>query len=133
MSGHHEDFHVGAIDSGSPISTLSGGNLQKVLFSRTIQVNVNIIVCTNPNWGNDVSTARLIQERLIELRNEGVAILLISTDIEELFFLADRITTMASGTLSEPIATQDISTDQLAALMTRSSNTSTDRSLGSII
>ena len=80
-----------------------------------------------------MSTARLSQERLIELRNEGVAILLISTDIEELFFLADRITTMASGTLSEPIATQDISTDQLAALMTRSSNTSTDRSLGSII
>tara|TARA_E500000331_G_scaffold103443_3_gene100217 strand:+ start:1870 stop:3399 length:1530 start_codon:yes stop_codon:yes gene_type:complete len=127
------DFHVGAIDSGSPISTLSGGNLQKVLFSRTIQGNVKIIVCTNPTWGIDVSTARLIQERLIELRNEGVAILLISTDIEELFFLADRITTMASGTLSEPIATQDISTDQLAALMTRSSNTSTDRSLGSII
>ena len=127
------DFHVGAIDIGSPISTLSGGNLQKVLFSRTIQGNVKIIVCTNPTWGIDVSTARLIQERLIELRNEGVAILLISTDIEELFFLADRITTMASGTLSEPIATQDISTDQLAALMTRSSNTSTDRSLGSII
>ncbi|MFZ1753747.1 MAG: ABC transporter ATP-binding protein, partial [Caldilineaceae bacterium] len=76
---------------------LSGGNLQKVILSREITANPRLIVAVQPTRGLDVGAVEAIQEHLLEQRRQGVAILLISEELEELLALSDRIAVLFDG------------------------------------
>ncbi|MCA1493260.1 ABC transporter ATP-binding protein [Ensifer sp. NBAIM29] len=86
---------------------LSGGNLQKFIVGREIMLSPKLLFVAQPTWGVDVGAASAIRRRLVALRNEGMAILVISEELEELFELCDSIQVLHHGTLSPPLETRD--------------------------
>ena len=80
--------------------TLSGGNLQKFVVGRELLQAPSVALVAQPTWGLDVRAAAAIRSSLLEMRSTGVAILLVSEDLDELFELSDRIAVIAGGRLS---------------------------------
>ena len=83
-----------------PIGTLSGGNIQKVILARELAVGAGFIVFSEPTWGLDVASSEFIYENILKLRKKGVAILLISSNLDEIMGLADRILVMYRGRIT---------------------------------
>ncbi len=80
--------------------SLSGGNLQKFIMGREILQQPKLLVVAQPTWGVDVGAAAFIRQALIDLRNGGSAVLVISEELDELFEICDRIAVIAKGRLS---------------------------------
>jgi simple sugar transport system ATP-binding protein len=95
-----EHFRVKCHGAGAAARSLSGGNLQKFIVGREIAQDPQVMIVAQPTWGVDIGAAALVRERLIELRNRGVALLVISEDLDELFAISDRIVVIAGGRLS---------------------------------
>lgn len=101
----------------SEAKSLSGGNLQKFIMGREIGQNPKVLICAHPTWGVDVGAALAIHQALLELRDQGAAILLISEDIDELFLLADRMAAVCNGHLSPLVKTEHTNIDQIGQWM----------------
>lgn len=101
----------------SEAKSLSGGNLQKFIMGREIGQNPSVLICAHPTWGVDVGAALAIHQALLELRDQGAAILLISEDIDELFLLADRMAAVCDGYLSPVVKTDATDIDQIGQWM----------------
>jgi len=88
-----------SIEGGSdtPIGTLSGGNIQKAILARELSSEANFIIFSEPTWGLDVASSEFVYNKILELRKQGVAILLISSNLDEIFALADTIIVMYKG------------------------------------
>lgn len=92
-----EEFDVRTQSLRTPIKALSGGNVQRVALARELTGDVALLVVSNPCFGLDFSAARAIRDRIIEARNSGVAVLLISEDLDEILELSDRVVVMSEG------------------------------------
>ncbi|MEM1046541.1 MAG: ABC transporter ATP-binding protein [Pseudomonadota bacterium] len=102
-----EQFDVRCGGPGSAAQSLSGGNLQKFIVGREIELEPRVLFVSQPTWGVDVGAAAAIRQKLVDLRDQGVAVLVISEDLEELFEIADRLHVLFRGRLSLPVrATQ---------------------------
>ncbi len=97
--------------------SLSGGNLQKFIVGREIMLAPKLLFVAQPTWGVDVGAASAIRRRLITLRNEGMAILVISEELEELFELCDSIQVLYHGTLSRPLVPRDTKPEDIGRYM----------------
>jgi ABC-type uncharacterized transport system ATPase subunit len=86
-----------------PLKMLSGGNMQKVVIGRELSRNPEVLICDQPTRGVDVGAIEFIHNKLIELRDAGKAILLVSADLSEVFNLADRIIVFYDGKISAHI------------------------------
>lgn len=84
------------VDAGS----LSGGNLQKFIVGRELRQRPKVLLAAQPTWGVDVGASASIRQTLLDLRDAGVAILVMSEELEELFEIADRLAVIAQGRLS---------------------------------
>lgn len=91
------EFDVRAPSMKAPVRILSGGNLQKLMLSREISEDTKVIIAVQPTWGLDVGAAEFVHERLIEARDRGAAVLLVSKDLQELRDLSDRIAVIFEG------------------------------------
>jgi ABC-type uncharacterized transport system ATPase subunit len=98
-------------------SSLSGGNLQKFIVGREVRLAPKVMVVAQPTWGVDVGAAQLIHQALIDLRDAGVAVLVISEELDELFTLCDRIAVMSEGTLSAASPTNTLTVDAIGVMM----------------
>jgi len=96
-----EEYDVQPPDPDADIATLSGGNAQKVAAARELQERPGVLVAVNPTRGLDVGSARFIHEQLLALRADGSAIVLISTELDEVLALADRVVALVEGRLLE--------------------------------
>ena len=92
-----EDYEVKVGQMEAPVAGLSGGNLQRLLVGRELDVNPVALVAAQPTRGLDVKGVAAIQQILVRQASEGVGILLISEDLEELFALSDRLLVMHEG------------------------------------
>ena len=101
----------------TPAGLMSGGNLQKLLVGREVAEDPKIIIAAYPVHGLDVGAINSIHKILLEERQKGKAILLISEDIDELFALSDRIAVLYSGKLSAPIPIEQATVDNIGLLM----------------
>jgi general nucleoside transport system ATP-binding protein len=99
-------------------SSLSGGNLQKFIVGREIELNPKVLIVVQPTWGVDVGAAAAIRQRLLDLAARGVAILIISEDLDELLEITDRIQVMFRGRLSPSIATRGADVNAIGLAMT---------------
>jgi rhamnose transport system ATP-binding protein len=88
---------VRASGYGAPVASLSGGNQQKVLFARMLLCRPNVLVADEPTRGVDVGARRAIYDLLVGLADEGVGVLPISSELEEVLGLAHRVLVMAAG------------------------------------
>ena len=97
--------------------SLSGGNLQKFIVGREIMLSPKLLFLAQPTWGVDIGAASAIRQRLIALRNQGMAVLVISEELEELFELCDMIQVLYHGTLSPPLVARDIRPEDIGRYM----------------
>ncbi len=91
-------FSVHPPSPDAPIGELSGGNVQRAILARELSSGqVSVLVAANPVFGLDFKAVDFIHERLLQTRNQGVAVLLLSEDLDELLELADRVLVMSGG------------------------------------
>jgi simple sugar transport system ATP-binding protein len=90
-------FRIRAPSPAAPIGQLSGGNVQRAVLARELTGDVAVLVAANPCFGLDFGAVADIRSRLMDARNKGTAVLLISADLEEIFELSDRIVVMSEG------------------------------------
>ncbi len=81
-----------------PIGTLSGGNIQKVILSREIERFQDYIVFSEPTWGLDIASSQFVYKQMAALRDKGAAVILISSNLDEILTIADRIIVLYRGT-----------------------------------
>jgi simple sugar transport system ATP-binding protein len=112
-----ERFQVKCKSEQAAASSLSGGNLQKFIVGRETMLEPKVIVVAQPTWGVDIGASMLIRQALIDLRDRGVAVLVISEELDELFMISDRIAVMAQGRLSRAVPAAETSLEQIGAWM----------------
>ena len=86
-------------DVHDPITTLSGGNAQKVIVAREMSRELQVLVASQPTRGVDVGSIEFIYQQMVHERDRGTAVLLISSELDEIDALADRIAIMYRGRL----------------------------------
>lgn len=110
-------LHVTPCDPDVPLGSLSGGNQQKVLFARTLLQDPRLFVLCEPTRGVDVRTRREIYRLIQELRDKGAAILILTSDSEDLFAICDYVGVVESSGLSPLWSRDSLDVDQLAEVL----------------
>jgi ABC-type uncharacterized transport system ATPase subunit len=110
-------FDVKADGPGAVAQTLSGGNLQKFILGREIRQAPKLLLAAQPTWGVDVGAALEIRQDLIDLRDAGAAVLVVSEVLDELFSICDRIAVIARGRLSPAMPTRSTDAAHIGVLM----------------
>lgn len=95
-----EKFNVKCDGKDQPIRMLSGGNMQKVVAAREFTNNADLIIANQPTRGIDIGASMFLRNKLVELRDEGAAVLLISADLSEVMEVSDRLIVMSGGKIS---------------------------------
>jgi ABC-type uncharacterized transport system ATPase subunit len=98
-----DQFQIKTPSASEKVGSLSGGNQQKVVVSRNLDQTPDLLVCVNPTRGLDIRAADFVQRQILKARDEGAAVLLISTDLDELAILADRTQFISRGELREAL------------------------------
>jgi len=112
-----ERFDVRAASLDVNVKTLSGGNQQKLLVGRALIGDPRFVLAYQPTRGIDVGAAALVQSRLIEARNRGCAILLISFELDEILAIADRVLVMYRGKITGSFTGAEIDRGKIGRLM----------------
>ena len=111
------DYDIRPPVADIPASSLSGGNQQKVVLAREISLHPELLIAVNPTRGLDVNAARYVHENLLAQRNNKKSVLLISTELDEVLLLSDRLYVMSRGKLIEATAQRN-DIEALGLLMT---------------
>jgi len=112
-----ERFDIQATGPGAPAKSLSGGNQQKLIVGRELAKNPDIIVAAQPTRGLDIGSAQYIRDLLVEMRNNGRAILLVSANLDEVLALSDRIAIMYEGRFMTIALPADLDRETIGLLM----------------
>jgi ribose transport system ATP-binding protein len=111
-----ERLRIIASRASAPVSSLSGGNQQKVLIARLLNADADVLLIDEPGQGVDVAGKQEIIEILRETAKRGKAVLISSSESEELFALADRILVMRQGTIVGELLAYQTSEEEVVAL-----------------
>lgn len=112
-----DSIRVVVNDIKSPVETLSGGNLSKMVVGREILRNTELLIAVNPTAGLDVKTIHLVHSKLLEKMMMGTAILLISTEIEEIFALSDRVVVIYRGEIMGELSIEKAERNVIGLMM----------------
>ncbi|MGB8266979.1 MAG: ABC transporter ATP-binding protein [Candidatus Velthaea sp.] len=112
-----ERFDVRPPNPNAIVDGLSGGNQQKIVVGRALAGEPKLVVAYQPTRGIDIGAATLVQSRLIEARNAGAAVLLISFELDEIFAVADRVIVFFAGRVAGSFVRADLDRSRIGALM----------------
>jgi ABC-type uncharacterized transport system ATPase subunit len=112
-----EAFDIRTPSSLVAVKTLSGGNQQKVIVARELSRPIKLLVAAQPTRGLDVGSIEYIHSRLIEKRDQGVAVLLVSTELDEIMQLSDRIAVMYRGKILDIVPIEQATKESIGLLM----------------
>jgi len=118
-----ERFRIKVGGPAAYASTMSGGNKQKLVVGRELSRETPLVIAENPTWGVDIGAIELIHAELMRMRDNGHAVLLVSTELDEVLRLSDRVLVMYSGGLSEPIPAASADRNLIGRLMTSKTQT----------
>ncbi|NHZ79612.1 ATP-binding cassette domain-containing protein [Massilia sp. CCM 8695] len=110
-------FDVRPANPDLRIGLLSGGNQQKVVIAREVSAKPKLMLVGQPTRGVDIGTIESIHTQLLKMRDEGVAILLVSVELEEVRALADRIIVMSGGRITGELKIEEFDTTRIGLLM----------------
>jgi ABC-type uncharacterized transport system ATPase subunit len=116
-TGLIDRFDVRTPSALLPAATLSGGNQQKVIVARELSRKVKLLVANQPTRGLDVGSIEYIHRQIVEMRNRGLGVLLVSAELDEIMGLSDRIAVMFRGQIVEVIDAAEATREQLGLLM----------------
>ena len=112
-----DNFDVRTPSPLIPVGSLSGGNQQKVIVGREFSRPIKFLVAAQPTRGLDVGSIEYIHNRLLEKRDDGCAILLVSTELDEVMELSDRIAVMFEGKIIAVVDAKGATKEQIGLLM----------------
>jgi len=113
-----EQYDVRTPSIEVPLSNLSGGNQQKVIVAREFgRENVRLVVASQPTRGLDVGSIEYIHERIVEQRDQGAAVLIVSTELDEVMALSDRILVMYRGAVVAEVSPKETTAAQIGLYM----------------
>jgi general nucleoside transport system ATP-binding protein len=112
-----ETFDVRTPSIQTMAGKLSGGNMQKMILARELARQPRVLLAAQPTRGLDVSAIEFVHTQLVNQRNAGAAILLFSTELEEILTLSDRIAVMCSGEITGLVDNTDVDINQLGMMM----------------
>jgi simple sugar transport system ATP-binding protein len=115
-----ETFQIKVPNPEYKVATLSGGNMQKVVFARETEMSPDLLISAQPTRGVDIGAIEYIHSELLRLRNEGRAILLISAELSEIRALSDRIIVIYEGEIVGEFKTSEITDREIGLYMTGS-------------
>ena len=110
-------FNVKAPGPDAAARSLSGGNLQKYIVGREILQGPRVMIAAQPTWGVDVGASAQIRQALIDLRDEGVAVLVVSEELDELTEICDRLCVIARGRLSPATPVRETNAESVGLMM----------------
>jgi len=110
-------FNIQATGPTAPAKSLSGGNQQKLIVGRELAKDPDIIVASQPTRGLDIGAAQYIRNVLLEMRDKGRAILLVSADLDEVLALSDRVAIMYEGRFMTVAVPSELDREQIGLLM----------------
>ncbi len=121
-AGDHADEIVDAYDvrpgnTGAKAVSLSGGNQQKFIVGREFERDPKLMIATHPTRGVDIGSTEYIHDRIIEIRNEGTGVLLVSSKLDEVQGLSDRLAVMYEGELMAVVDPTEVDEESLGLLM----------------
>lgn len=114
-----EKFDVRPPNSSLPAYALSGGNQQKLIIGREFKVNPKLLLVSQPTRGVDIGAIEFIHKKLVELRDSGCAILLVSAELEEVTSLSDRLLIIHEGRIVGEVDPKVATIEEIGLLMTR--------------
>jgi ABC-type uncharacterized transport system ATPase subunit len=112
-----QEFDIRTPSAAVPVSNLSGGNQQKVIVARELNRPIKLLVANQPTRGLDVGSIEFIHQQLVQKRDEGAAVLLVSAELDEIMGLADRIAVMFKGRFTAVVDADDVSKEQVGLMM----------------
>ena len=115
-----EDFNIKAPSVLTLVRSLSGGNQQKVVIARTFSQDPRVLIIAQPTRGVDVGAMEYIHTRMLDMRDEGKAILLVSADLDEVRALSDRLLVIYEGEIVAECGPDEFSEEQIGLMMTGS-------------
>lgn len=113
-----QEFDVRPTDQNNLAGNLSGGNQQKVIVAREFDQNPQLLLAAQPTRGIDVGSIEFIHQRLVQARDAGKAVLLVSADLEEILSLSDRIAVMYEGEIVGIVTPEEATEERLGLMMT---------------
>jgi simple sugar transport system ATP-binding protein len=96
-------YRVKTPSTETPIENLSGGNVQRAILARELSGDVNVLIVANPCFGLDFVSVAEIRAQIVEARNKGAAVLLVSEDLDEILELSDRVAVMSAGRIDHVV------------------------------
>jgi len=112
-----EKFDIAVPLRNAPVKVLSGGNMQKLLLAREIEENPRLLIAEHPTRGLDVGATEFVRKTLLEQRDHGVAVLLISEDLDEILMVADRVAVMYEGRIVGVVDAHHVDIAQIGLMM----------------
>ena len=113
---------------GGNVRTLSGGNLQKIVLGRELEGEPALIIANQPTRGVDVGSIEFVHKTLVDVRDQGAAILLVSVELDEILALSDRVAVMFEGRIVATLDIDEVNEEKLGLLMAGSSLPEDDHS-----
>lgn len=113
-----DEFDIRTPTGELPAGNLSGGNMQKMVIAREFSFDTPILIIAQPTRGIDVGAIEFVHSQIIEKRNKGTAILLVSAELDEIFRLSDRIITLYEGKITGEFINGEISKKEIGLYMT---------------
>jgi simple sugar transport system ATP-binding protein len=110
------EFDIRTQSAASPAGTLSGGNQQKIIMARALSRPLRLLVAAQPTRGLDVGSIQFVHARIVEERDKGAAVVIVSSELDEVFALADRIAVMYQGRITATVGA-DESRERVGLLM----------------
>ena len=112
-----EKFDIRPPSPNNQAKNFSGGNQQKIVLARELEQNPKVLIVGQPTRGVDIGAIEFIHQQIIDLRNEGVAILLVSVELDEIFSLSDRVAVLFDGQIIGERITEQTNESELGLLM----------------
>ena len=100
-----------------PASSLSGGNKQKLIVGREFSDEIKLLIAAHPTRGIDIGAIEFIHRRILEQRDKGTAVLLVSAELDEILGLSDRIAVLYDGKIMDVIDARDADREKIGLLM----------------
>lgn len=110
-------FDIATPSPDTPVKLLSGGNLQKTILAREITAGRGLMVAVHPTRGLDVGATETVHKTLLEQRDQGAAVLLISEDLDELLALSDRVAVLYEGEVMGVVDAEHVDVEELGLMM----------------